>query len=1042
MDTPKTVAEQLFGEALDLPREERSAFLDGACRDAPELRRRVETLLAENDGITGAVAEPIPGGGPKTLTAPAASAQGHTPPPGTRVGRYSIEGKLGSGGMGVVYRARDEKLERTVALKMLAPSVLAGEEARRRFRREALALARLNHPHIAAVYDAGEQEGYDYIVMECVKGESLASRLRSGRVSVRDATAIVLQIAEAMEEAHAQDVIHRDLKPANVMLTPKGHVKVLDFGLARLLAGPDATQSLIETQGLVGTPLYMSPEQALGKPVDSRSDLWSLGVLYYELLAGNPPFNGPSSLAVLQAITSVPVPSLRTARPDLPDEAVRIVTRALQKDPEERYPTAADFARDASNLLAQFTGAAALHSQSKGRRRWLAACVALALAAIAAGGWMLYRRSAERQWAREDAIPQIAQLIDERAPLSAFLGLRRAEKALPDDARLRRMASENTEPVNVRSEPEGAQVAIQDYLRPHGAWYALGVTPVANVRIPKGYFRWKVSKPGVGELIEAPETNATMDFPLAAAQKAPAGMAFSPGGSWETYEGFLGWLGPYHLPPYFIDRYEVTNRDYQKFVDAGGYANPRFWPAVFRRNGRAISWGEAMAQFRDTTGRPGPSTWVAGHYAQGQADFPVSGVSWFEAAAYAAYAGKSLPVVAQWYQAAPPDVAEYTVPASNISGSALAPVGASNGVGPYGTYDMAGNVREWVANPVDGNLRFILGGSWKSPAYLYSDPEALSPFDRSQGNGFRCVRNLGPLPNNATQPYRRVARDFAAYKPVSDAVFRAYELLYTYPKTPLNAEVEGVVKETEDWREEKVSFDASYKGERMAAYLFLPKRVRPPYQTILFFPSARVLFLPPDSSHLGDMEFFDYIVQSGRAVMYPVYENTYERREPNTRYSLPSAGVNDELIIDWYKDAARSLDYLATRPDIDSTRLAYLGVSMGSADGVIISTLLQKRLRTALLLDGGYFLQKPSPGFDQADFAPRMKIPVLMVNGRYDYTFPVDEAQDPLFAALGTPVDEKSHVVLDTPHDVTAQRPQLVRAVLDWLDRYLGRVRG
>jgi dienelactone hydrolase len=532
-----------------------------------------------------------------------------------------------------------------------------------------------------------------------------------------------------------------------------------------------------------------------------------------------------------------------------------------------------------------------------------------------------------------------------------------------------------------------------------------------------------------------------MDFPLAAAHKAPSEMVFSPGGAWTAYQAFLGWLGPYRLPSYFIDRYEVTNRDYQKFVDAGGYTNRQFWPAVFQQNGRAVSWTDATTQFRDTTGRPGPSTWVAGHYPPDQADYPVSGVSWFEAAAYAAYAGKTLPVLGQWYQSAPPDLAEYAVPASNINRNAVAPVGAWNGVGPYGTYDMAGNVREWVANPVDGGLRFILGGSSKSPGYLYTDPEALSPFDRSDANGFRCVRDLGPLPENATEPYHRVARDFATYKPVNDAVFHAYELLYTSPKTPLNAEVEGVVKETEDWREEKVTFDTAYNGERMAAYLFLPKRVSPPYQTVLFFPSARVLFLPPDSNHLGDLQFFDYVVQSGRAVMYPIYENTYERREPKISYNLPSAGVNEQLTVDWYKDAARSLDYLATRSDIDSTRLAYLGVSMGSADGVIFSTLLQDRLRTAILLDGGYFLQKPSPGFDQADFAPRLKIPVLMVNGRYDYTFPVDKAQDPLFAALGTPAGSKSHVVLDTPHDVTEQRPQLVKVVYDWLDRYLGPVR-
>jgi dienelactone hydrolase len=346
-------------------------------------------------------------------------------------------------------------------------------------------------------------------------------------------------------------------------------------------------------------------------------------------------------------------------------------------------------------------------------------------------------------------------------------------------------------------------------------------------------------------------------------------------------------------------------------------------------------------------------------------------------------------------------------------------------------------VREWTANVVDNDLRFILGGSWKSPLYLSTSPEALSPYDRAEGNGFRCVRNLGAVPEGAVAPFHSVSRDFATYKPASDEVFKAYELLYAYPKSPLNAKVEGVVRETADWREEKVSFDAAYNGERMAAHLFLPKRVRAPYQTVLFFPSARVFLLPPDSNELGDVQFFDYILQSGRAVMYPVYQDTYERR---VKYRVPGGSESFQLTTEWYKDAARSLDYLATRGDIDSSRLAYLGVSMGSADGVIITALLQDRLRAAIFLDGGYFLLKPAPGTDQADFAPRMKKPVLMVNGRYDYTFPVETAQDPMFRMLGTPAVDKKHVVLDTPHDVTEQRGELVKVVLDWLDRYLGRV--
>lgn len=1031
MDYPDAIVQQLFGEALDVPPARRAAFLDSACSE-PEIRRQVEALLEENDRLSGFLSGPPLGLSP----APDAPHSSNGVGPGDRLGRYVIVERLGAGGMGIVYRAHDEKLDRIVAVKVVAAGVLTSETARSHFRREAVALARLNHPHIAALYDVGEQAGTDYIVMEYVPGESLQAALEHGSFSAIEAARVTLQIAEALEEAHEQGVVHRDLKPANVMMTPKGNVKVLDFGVAKLLAGTDTLQSSTETTGIIGTPLYMSPEQALGKTVDGRADVWSLGAIYYELLTGQPPFRGESGMAVLHAVIAEPIQPVRQVRSDIPEQAGRIVSRAMQKDPARRYASAAEMARDVSAHLTATT----VPISAPGRpamRVWQVISSALFILLLAAGivGWWAYHRAAQRRWAREDAVPQFQSLMAARRPLAAFQILERAEKYLPGDSRLRQLEAGNTERIAIASEPSGAHVAIQDYLSPKGGVLNLGTTPLKNVMVPKGYFRWTVSKPGVGKMVVSPETSGVMDFPLRHYLDAPPGMVYVKGGYWTTYVSFNGWVGPYTFPPYYMDRYEVTNSEYQKFVDQGGYENPKYWPAVFHNDGRTMDWKQAMQLFRDSTGRPGPSVWAGGHYPEGKDDFPVSGVSWYEAAAYAAFAGKSLPVLGQWYQAADFDIAEYTVALSNLRSGELEAKGANQSVGPYGTYDMAGNVREWIANPVDGDVRFILGGSWKSPNYLYTSPEALSPFDRSDTNGFRCVRNPTPLPAAAVEPIHRVTRDFAKYKPVSDAVFRAYTLLYAYPKTPLNAHVEGVVKETEDWREEKVTFDAAYNGERMAAYLFLPKRVRPPYQTVLFFPSARVLFLPPNSSELGDVTYFDYIIQSGRAVVYPIYEETYERRLNN---SLPNG--NTYLPIDWYKDAARTLDYLDTRADIDRNRIAYLGVSIGSADGVIIATLLQDRLKTAIFLDGGYFLQQPLQGVDQADFAPRLKKPVLMVNGRYDYTFPLETSQDPLFRMLGTAPAEKKHVVLDTPHDVSQQRGVLVQQVLSWLDHYLGSV--
>jgi dienelactone hydrolase len=498
--------------------------------------------------------------------------------------------------------------------------------------------------------------------------------------------------------------------------------------------------------------------------------------------------------------------------------------------------------------------------------------------------------------------------------------------------------------------------------------------------------------------------------------------------------GFVGWLR-YQLPPFDVDQFEVTNRQYQEFVDQGGYTKREYWKEPFIKDGKELTWEQAMDLFRDPTGRPGPSTWEGGHFPPGQDDYPVSGVSWYEAAAYAAFAGKSLPAIGQWYKTAPVASAEFSIGQSNFGGRGPMKVGASGAVGPYGTYDMTGNVREWSLTAVDAD-RFILGGAWRTQIYQAYEPEALPPFDRSAMNGFRCVLNKEPLSAEAAAPVVRQARDFSKVKPVSDEVFQAYQNQYAYDRRPLNPQSEGAVDETADWTQQRITIDAGYENERLPAYLFLPKNVHPPFQAVVFFPSARVNSLP-DSHNLGDMPFIDYVIQSGRALVYPIYKGTYERRVSN---QAPAGSVElVQVVIEESKEVRRAVDYLETRSDIDKSKLAYLGVSQGSADGVIF-TALEDRFKAVIFLDGGFFQGNPLPGQDQVNFAPRVKKPLLMVNGQYDFSFPPDLAQLPLLQMIGTPEADKRRVVSPTAHDVSQDGALLSREVLGWLDKYLGRV--
>ena len=962
-----------------------------------------------------------------------------TLPAGSRLGRYQIVELLGAGGMGMVYRAHDERLQRDVAIKVLPPSVLTDETARRRFRKEALALAKVSHPNIAAVYDVGEEGDTAYLVMECVPGESLAARHQRGAMPLADVLRFGIQIADALAEAHEHGVVHRDLKPANVMITPRSQVKVLDFGLAKLLAprdGESTTLSRTELGAPAGTPLYMSPEQAFGEAVDGRTDLWSLGVVLYELLAGRAPFEGATDWALLHAVSQETPPSLTALNPALPPDVESLVSRAMTKDAASRFQSA-DEMRDAiAAVLARISAPPALPEHAvRATRGPLSGAALVLVALIGIAAWYL-TGTAHRRWAREEGLAAVVRLTNADMPLAAATVLDRARKYLPADTGLARFAATNTRLVSVESSPSGVPVAIQDYLTPDSAWRPLGTTPLHNVAIPKGYFRWRLSPPNAKAVVLAPMVSDTVRFALDSIAAAPPGMVWVGAHGYRSDIAFMGWVGPYQLPSFDIDRNEVTNAEYQQFVDSNGYHEQKYWTEPFVDQGRTLSWDEGLARLRDATGRPGPAGWSGGHFPAGQDNYPVSGISWYEAAAYLAFRGKTLPAMAQWSLAGPSNLAPFIGRMSNMSHDHVLPVGSAQGVGPYGTNDMAGNVREWVFNATETNDRLILGGAWGSPPYLYAEAEGLPPFDRSPLNGVRGVRNLGTVPPAALEPIRMLHRDFAHYTPASDAVFHAYSVMYAYDRTPLNATEDSVVAVLPDWTLVKISYDAAYDRQRMAAYLYLPAHVKPPYQAIVFFPSARILDLR-DSHVLGDTEFFDYIVQSGRAVIYPIYQGTYERRLGRT---LPGASQALTLTTQRSKDVERTLDYLQTRSDIKGDDLAYLGVSMGAAQGAIYATLAQTRLRTAVFLDGGFFLDAPTPGGDAADFVPRMKKPVLMVNGRYDMTFSLDGSQNPMFAALGTPAADKQHVLLEAAHDVTAEHGILVHDVLSWLDKYMGRV--
>ena len=273
-------------------------------------------------------------------------------PPGTPVGPYRVTGLIGRGGMGFVYEAEDPKLGRHVALKVLPPE-LETKERRRRFEREARTLAAIQHPGIVHVYSIEESgAGARYIAMERVCGRTLAERIEPGGLPLPQLLDVAIPLADALAAAHARGVIHRDLKPANVMVTDDGHVKVLDFGVAKWRAGAAGRRERRRrTQGIVvGTASYMSPEQADGREVDHRSDVFSLGVILFQMATGELPFRGSSTAALISSLLHDDPPSVTDLQPRLPAELDRIVKRCLAKDAERRYPSALEVKSDLEAL--------------------------------------------------------------------------------------------------------------------------------------------------------------------------------------------------------------------------------------------------------------------------------------------------------------------------------------------------------------------------------------------------------------------------------------------------------------------------------------------------------------------------------------------------------------------------------------------------------------------------------------------------------------------------------------------------------------------
>jgi eukaryotic-like serine/threonine-protein kinase len=945
--------------------------------------------------------------------------------PGSVIGeRFELVREIGRGGFARVFEARDRVLSRPVAIKLLRRRRQLRDPDLELFYREARATARLNHPHIVTAHDWGAWNDTPFLILELLDGEPLEWRLARGPIDEHRTWEIVHNIADALAHAHGLGVLHLDLKTQNVFVLRDGWVKVLDFGLAGLDWAEDIPGQLDRVPG--GTPGTMAPEQREGGPTDARTDLWAVGVILHQLLFGH----RPEQLAAGE--DRVPVP--RGASP----LAARVLGKTLCRDPAARYPDARALLQDLGTVSRR---------RSRRSRLLVGAGLVLLILGTTFGAWKTVRGRQDQTWLRAEVLPEIRRLADSGQLMAAQRLALKADRVLPGNPELRSTWGTFATPVTIASQPQGAKVFWRESVGRGPSWELLGTTPL-ELPYPRATVLLRLELPGYRPYEAAPSFEGLGSaFPLDRVGTIPDGLIHVPGGQFGP--------GPdgeeLELDDFLIDRDEVTNRRFRAFVDAGGYRRPELWREPFVLDGKQLGWAEAMARFTDGTGHPGPPTWTGGTYPRGQDDYPVSGVSWYEAMAYAAFEGRELPTVFHWRRAAlGAGTTGSVVAESNFSNQGPAPVGRSPGLSQYGARDMAGNVREWCLNEAAfrPGARLVLGGGWDDQTYAFAAIATQSPWDRSSTNGFRLVTYPGSSKNleAARRPFEGPGsgvRDYTRETPVGDGEFRIFQRLYNYDRRPLNATVASGPS-NQDWTGETIQFDAAYGKERVLAHLFLPRNGKPPYQTIIFWPGMSALAGPngtPISSSAYAGRVLEYYLgpvgRSGRAVMFPIFRGLFERPSEMRNITPNGSVAYRDAMIQWVKDLRRSIDYLETRKDIDAQRIGYFGASWGGLVGGLVPAA-EPRLRVAVLTSAGLHFSRPLPEADPLNFLPRIKIPVLMLNGRYDDYYPLESSQIPMYRLLGTPPDQKQHRVYESGHNV--QPSELTRETLAWYDRYLGPV--
>ena len=628
------------------------------------------------------------------------------------------------------------------------------------------------------------------------------------------------------------------------------------------------------------------------------------------------------------------------------------------------------------------------------------------------------RQSSERLTSLDDELEEIVEEFDKGDNRFVFDKTKELLKNFPENKLLKLYNEKSSYAIDIITGVANVPVWIK--YGKDTIWNEIGNTPIKNLRVPSilpfndYQLKFDVSNRSIVTM-----PNMSGEFNFEQINKFPSNHAIIPGTENIMILPGLD-FGSIAIETFSISKTEVSNKEFQMFVNDGGYENHDFWDFPIEINGVEYTYKETIKKFVDKHKQFGPSNWSYGQFGDNGENLPVTGVSWFEARAYARYAGFKLPNLFQWIYAAGlagfiseiPDMSK-----SNLKSSNLCFVDDSRGENYFGIKNIAGNVREWVTNPQGkSRIKFsILGGSYFDNEYSFNDYHSISPFDRSIGNGFRVVQSLNESSSDTLDNFiiNYAERDILKEEDVSDEVFNLYKKQFNYDQYELKIKVDSIF-DIENYITYRFETSPPYDcDEPLHGYVVYSNKYHNNLKPIIHFPSAWAIFSDSDDWIISDViKEYNYLLMEGYAIICPVYYSTCNRKKFLKTWWANESDEYRDTMIKIGKDFKRSIDFIETRNEFDINYLSYTGYSWGSVMSNILLAI-DDRVKSAFICAGGLQVQKSKPEVDPAFYTRRITMPIMHITGKQDGIFDYENSQIPMQKLLGTPIKNQEMIVLE-----------------------------